>query len=695
MNPIQRTDNSYPKEFPKGYSMQQRNQNNLIDPQTPSLPDELARNQRIFLSYDTFTPPPPHSTTQFFPIESGNCSPHLLRSTMYTIPCDNSLLSSVGIPLAITLHPFNSKSDPMELSNPVECVECGSYLNKLSIVNELFTEYICNICGYCNTLQGRHQALRHSTADYPAQSTSRPRIPKDAIVDSDYFQSPIITTPVFIFVLDASSPHNLKISIHAMHNLIISEEFQFLYRKFAVLLASTQLEILSINQDGITRHVLMDSLPFVPPSVFIDSKDEIGGLIKELEIGAHTTLVPQVLSNALQICADLSSYAVAGKSALILNTLPEITGLPVIIEKLHHSCNSINLFVSKNINIPPSINNLIKETGGKIYKMEDQTVDGKPLKHHLYALGTRKSAFGVSIEVKTSNALTKQSVYGDTSIESLHRIFFVQMDNQSTVSYIFNIDETIKEGDKIYLQAIINYTNYEGKKRLLVLNQSFNSSYKVSSIYNDMCFDTIFSVLVKKNGELMEESLIRSLRFYRNKCSQQASNMQLVIPDGIKLLPVLVQAYCKNLKKIDMSSWSVERVLRFYYPRAFLFTDYFVESKLENIKSIRLSYKNIGDGEIYIIENGLKIFVYIGNGVDNELMQSIYDDNSEERMVLNRVVDDIRSWYDDWMDVYIIGQGCGGIETDVLGCFVEDRMNNIESYSDNLVTLHHKILGGR
>ncbi|ETN83329.1 Sec23/Sec24 trunk domain protein [Necator americanus] len=50
--------------------------------------------------------PPPLVSTDFYAVDQGNCSPRLMRSTIYMAPASNDLLKAAQIPFAVAISPF-------------------------------------------------------------------------------------------------------------------------------------------------------------------------------------------------------------------------------------------------------------------------------------------------------------------------------------------------------------------------------------------------------------------------------------------------------------------------------------------------------------------------------------------------------------------------------------------------------------
>jgi hypothetical protein len=125
-----------------------------------------------------------------------------------------------------------------------------------------------------------------------------------------------------------------------------------------------------------------------------------------------------------------------------------------------------------------------------------------------------------------------------------------------------------------------------------------------------------------------------------------------------------------------------------------------MEGSLDSVRCINLSYDNIDSREVYVMENGEKIYIYVGRDVDVEVKHSLFGDegvyripvlDTEENATLRKVVEEICDVYDHILPIYIIYQGVDSIEAEFIGNFIEDQLNGIPTYSDYLCEMHFEI----
>ncbi|TBU08345.1 Sec23 domain-containing protein [Hamiltosporidium magnivora] len=744
------------KDFPKGYATSQQTktekiQNELPKPEVnaPSLPSEVEKDQKIFFSFDTSSYPPPLSTTDFFVTETKNTDPNLLRSSFYVIPAEPSIFQSINLPLTTVLQPFNSKALINEIENikSVRCMECLAYVNIFTKIDDLGKYFKCNICNASVELKGiitkEDPILRFSTLDYLKKEEEI--IYKPNFVDSEYFNYKFYKRPIFIFCIELTSSSIstglFDSSLDSLESVLLNRDFSILYESIAIFIFGREIKNFCFENEEVAEYVITDDIntPFVSTSLLISLDSEFYDLkiTKLFEVLRNLKSKDSIscLKNMLNVSCMLSCMTPGAITLIYMTHLGQIGDFSYL-------SNNITEMTSKFLNSSNSlfISSLEKTTDNPLIRLCFNCNGNYNFYKNLFELRKllvkdvneiclKQRGFNISIETRTSDSIRKSSVYANTSSETTLSVFISQMSDSDTVAFSFYIDESVKENTILYLQITVNFIDNFGIQKVRVFNHSFISSYKIATLYNNLCFDTIFCSFVKflmndtenlkKNLENIKNMLIKSLQFYRTSCSSQATSTQLVLPESIKLLPVLFQSLEKHkfiANEISYSdfrkiiNFSVQKNLRFFYPRLFSLTDYFVEENLKKVNCLRLSSQNINSNEIYILENSLKIYIYVGRQVEKELIISLKIENledlnfynfctengeneniSEEALVLKNMIKEIKECYDKEMEVVVIKQGNGQIETEFLENMVEDKLNNVGCYGDYLCDLHFKI----
>lgn len=653
----------------------------------PDLSTELFKDQKIFYQYDTSNCPPPFSTTNCFVHEVNNTDPNLLRSTMYVLPNNTNTFESLYIPFGVSITPFNFKSDCQRSfcrTKGLICDQCRGYANRKSIVSSDY--WICNFCLFKNKLSTDFEVKYPTlelTSEIPNSNYNR------KLIDSNYFYMKLFKMPVFVFILDITTDLVEQYVNNIIH-ILEDETFKHLYKKVAVMIISNSCSVLKQYGDEVIECTLQIE-PYLSPDIFFNTEniDILKNFLINIEHAEPHRNHVKLESSLLKIV----NFAIGSKVAIFSNTIFDIKEIDNFIE----ASSSIYIFTTKQID-----SSLPLLTNGKIYYYAYP--DFYKSKSDLINICTSETAFDVQIEVKTSNGISKKSVYANTKISNLTNVNLSSMDSCSTITYTFNIDELISEKYG-YIQFIVNYFSHDGLFKTRILNQEFKITKDIAEVYNGISFDSLFSCFCKyiseniENIKNVETIICKFLKYYRKSCCKDVSSTQFVLPESTKLLPVLYQSLIKNkiftissneLNIKQIVNFTVEQNLRFFYPRLFTLTDYYCEQDISKIKYLKLSFDIIESTEVYILENSLKIYLYIGKDVDPNLKHALFN-NEDEKKVIMKIVEDINGCYGYELPVVVVEEGKKGNEIEFFGFMVEDSLNGVCSYYDYVCELHFKV----
>ncbi|EPR79821.1 Vesicle coat complex COPII Sec23/Sec24 [Spraguea lophii 42_110] len=676
----------------------------------PSLPEELESNKIQYVSHSTNQTPPPLCTTDSFINEVKNSSCLLLKSSIYTVPANKSMFSSAGIPFLVVLQPFNEKHSMVEkhIENAYLCNECRSFANPHSRIDNVEYKFYCNLCGKENKT-GREMHIVDPSIEYygVTDKTTRENIEE---VSQGYFNKMIFNSAVMIFGIEYTTtniPH-LNSIFNKIQDIIEDPAFKDNFSHYVIILFNTNCEILTIEDDQLSIKKFIGEEVLITPKYSIDVNTDSGNIfdfLKQLrptEKNSH----PDIL---FSIANGLCNYFVGGKTAIFMTHSRPFSFLDTIIDQFIDSRNSLFIFDAGDRSTEHPYTRIVIETNGSIHQIQKL--------YYLKDICLSETAYGVMVELKTSDFIKKDNVYANTSIGSTYHLYFSSMDQNSTISYSFALDENMRDGQHLYIQAILRYYK-RGEYKTMVLNQGFVSSTKYSNVFNNVSLDVIFAYFcknmsltiseLKKKSEDCKNIILTMLKTYRTKCSPEAKPSQLVLPDMIKSLPNLYLSLCKNIYfstqpnlyvMQNISNSPLKNILRFFYPRLFSFAEYFMEQDIKSIKSLQLNYNSLDSSEVYILENGVKVYIFIGSGVDKELSDVLCEyaylmedvDRTEEETVLDALIAELEDEYNSSLEVVIILQGESKAEAEFLGYMVEERMNNLQNYADFLCDIHYDI----
>lgn len=661
----------------------------------PELPEELQKDQYRNTTYTTSAVPPFLSTTESLVTERFNSDPNLLRSTLYVLPSSEYSLTASEIPFALVATPFSDRGPYESLpATPPRCPHCRAYFCCFTAAAD--ASYVCNICGKqaATTQAGPDAQPIQSVLGYSSMEFTLPDAP-----------GPALLAPVFVFVLDPGFQWFEQLS-ELLAAVCENEDFRFLYRRVIFILLSEGglCAYAGSSRAGVVRVRMPGEVPpHLSSGVSVDTADS--AVIRKI-LGGMMAARPSSADNMgrlLSIFRDLSSSFAAAKIALFSPLPTSRAGRTVNFEEFLTGTHSVSLNIFTGDKSDPSMNQLVFYTGGEVYAYRQ--ADYPRFRVDLSALSVRRTVFDLSLVLKVSDNIEKTGVIAPSVEENYALTRLSAMTATSAVTFVLGLTGLSKNVKYVQLQS--SFTDFDGTRRMRVLNHSFTVGNH-ASFFSGVAADTLFSVLCKMHAsdELkLDDKLVRMLIFYRKKCSSaKAPESQFILPESIKLLPVLIQAFYKNARvsRTRLVSMSPEQTVRFFYPRLFALSDY--STVLRDTPCVRLSLSNIREDEIYVLENGCAIMVYVGREVDRELVGRLFgkDDcgrglraaaDTEEGRLLGRVVGEIQEHYNYEMDVRVIQPGSPG-EVDFLGYMIEDALNDVSDYIDFIFKIHFRVQKG-
>lgn len=672
----------------------------------PDLPTELFKDQSQDITYLTSNTPPFYSTTERLVTEKSNTDPNFLRSTMYTIPASEFSLECLSLPLSIISTPFSDRGTVEFAAGFDSCIECRTIFNVFTKTEN--SSYSCNICGKkTSTLPRYIENLGFSSFETVIAGT--PVItkktlgtdPTNQVIDYPFVKE--LVKPAFFFMFDLSSFLLVERAIVAILQIIKDENFQVLYENVGFFILNNGITAFSIKDGNIVRFRYKGESSFISPKTIIksDDLDSISKILQEImecperQAPDHKSIVSSIKS--------IASFTIGCKIALFSSCSVNFDYEVILNDKKNICVNTFSLSqeIQKASKIGSSLDKLAFFSSGQIFRYS--TAELFQIRQDIRSICMTRSVYDVNIVLKVSDNLVKKEFIGaslDTNITTAH---MNHMDTNTAIAFLLDLDGVSKLHKYIQLQAY--FTDFDGSRRLRVFNHSFPTGTPMQ-VFSNSSFDTIFTALVKQNlssEQPLEKQLVGSLVCYRDKCSSNSSTSQLILPDSLKCLPVLIQAFLKkiNLEKAWLIGCNVEQTLRYFYPRMISLSDYVINSDILKTKSLNLSVTSLTEDDIYILENSSKIFIYVPKGVDRMLVESLFVEGpeglsvreceQEECVILNSIIQKISEHYNQELKINICLAGQSLSEGEFISNMVEDTINNVPDYIDYIFKLHFQI----
>jgi protein transport protein SEC24 len=312
---------------------------------------------------------------------------------------------------------------------------------------------------------------------------------------------------------------------------------------------------------------------------------------------------------------------------------------------------TVDLFLFNNAYVDvATLSQVCRLSGGQLYKYTyfQPDLDGErflaDLRHNL----SRPVAFDAIMRVRTSTGVRPVEFFGSFYMANTTDTELASVNSDMAIACEIKYDDKLTEEDGVYIQAAILFTSCSGQRRLRVINLALNTGSSMAEMYRNCELDTLInftakqsiSRLMETNPKTVKETLIANcaqiLACYRKNCASPSSAGQLILPECMKLLPL----YTNCLLKSDalsggadvgcddraylmsaLSSMDVVTSVAFFYPR--LIPIHTLEDD-DFPRPIRCTMDKISDDGVYLLENGLYLFMYIGLATDPSWIQDVF-----------------------------------------------------------------------
>ncbi|XP_072881423.1 protein transport protein Sec24C-like isoform X2 [Hemitrygon akajei] len=397
-------------------------------------------------------------------------------------------------------------------------------------------------------------------------------------------------------------------------------------------------------------------------------------------------------------------------------------------------CVDLFLFPNQYVDVA-TLGSVSYQTGGSIYKYTyfQAQADGERFLNDLHRDVRKVIGFDAVMRVRTSTGIRATDFFGSFYMSNTTDVELAALDCDKTITVEFKHDDKLNEENGAQIQCALLYTSCSGQRRLRIHNLSLNCCTQLADLYRNCETDTLINFFVKlayrgvlnNPTKTVRESLINQsaqiLACYRKNCASPSSAGQLILPECMKLLPVYLncvlkgdvlqpgaevstddRAYIRQL----IASMDVSETNVFFYPRLLPVHKMDIDSD-EFPVAIRCSEERLSKGGIYLLENGLNLFIWVGMNTQHDLIQSIFNvqsfgqidsgmaslpqlDNPYSKK-LRSMVDAIRAQRPRFMKLLIVKQE-DKMEVLFKHFLMEDKSaNGGASYVDFLCHMHKEI----
>ena len=478
---------------------------------------------------------------------AGRC---IARFTTAKVPACPSLQLAAAVPLACMLQPFAEREEGVPLAFGLEeglfrCSNCKSF------VNPHFYWFDHKVrCNLCLSLTDVPLSYFGSPTDSGARTDKYFRAElRSGSYDFMPPSSSSTSPPVLVFAID-SSYYSLRSNFFRKTITTIRDSLESLplESEIAILLFNTE-EVVFVRFDlgaAATLIVMRDIQdPFLPghASIFFVSphlmKEQINEFIDTLLLWP----VPP-MTNSVVVCASATlqlSYEIVGlkEGGSVLFFLAAKADLLEIKD----SSNRIALDVF--------VDDFEIDFDRNIQTIAPNTICGLLL---LKKRLTCEKFFNCIVKLRASKGLT---VLNDTIVVS-------RLDPESVLSFEFSVGENLDPNLPVFFQLACIYTRTDGVRLVRIHNMAVSATRQLNSVFKHCDSDAVMAHMTKKyarefllghkkRAQIREQAiktLVGILFAYRSNCAVGTHSGQLILPDSLKTMPLMVLAFLKSFDRL-------------------------------------------------------------------------------------------------------------------------------------------------
>ncbi|XP_029787807.1 protein transport protein Sec24C isoform X3 [Suricata suricatta] len=697
---------------------------------------------------------PPLVTTNFLVKDQGNASPRYIRCTSYNIPCTSDMAKQAQVPLAAVIKPL-ARLPPEEASpyvvdhgesGPLRCNRCKAYMCPFMQFIEGGRRFQCCFCSCINDVPPQYfQHLDHTGKRVDAYD--RPELSLGSyefLATVDYcknnkFPSP----PAFIFMIDVS--YN---AIRSGLVRLLCEELKslldFLPREGGTEESAVRVGFVTYNK-VLHFYNVKSSLAQPQMMVVSDVADMFvplldGFLVNVSESRAVITSlldqIPEMFADTRETETVFAPVIQAGMEALKTLFQPQTGAYQTLAKECVAQGCCVDLFLFPNQYVDVATLSVVPQlTGGSVYKYACFQVenDQERFLSDLRRDVQKVVGFDAVMRVRTSTGIRAVDFFGAFYMSNTTDVELAGLDGDKTVTVEFKHDDRLNEESGALLQCALLYTSCAGQRRLRIHNLALNCCTQLADLYRNCETDTLINYMAKFAYRGVLNSPVKTVRdtlitqcaqilaCYRKNCASPSSAGQLILPECMKLLPVYLncvlksdvlqpgaevstddRAYVRQL----VTSMDVAETNVFFYPRLLPLTKSPIESTTEP-PAVRASEERLSNGDIYLLENGLNLFLWVGASVQQGVVQSLFSVSSFSQITsglsvlpildnplskkVRALIDSLRAQRSRYMKLIVVKQE-DKLEMLFKHFLVEDKsLSGGASYVDFLCHMHKEI----
>ncbi|XP_048364978.1 protein transport protein Sec24D [Sphaerodactylus townsendi] len=310
------------------------------------------------------------------------------------------------------------------------------------------------------------------------------------------------------------------------------------------------------------------------------------------------------------------------------------------------------LFPSQYVDVA-SMGLITMHTGGTLYKYSNFQVhsDSQQFLNDLRKDIEKRLGFDAIMRVRTSTGFRATDFLGAVYMNNTTDVEMAAVDCDKAVTVEFKHDDKLNEDSGALIQCAILYTSMSGQRRLRIHNLGLNCSSQLVDVYKSCetdalinffaksAYKAILSQPLKTVREILVNQTARMLACYRKNCASPSAVSQLILPDSMKVLPVYMNCLLKGCvlagkPEISTDERAFHRQLVMAMDAAgtqLLFYPQFLPIHSMDVSAdvfpmaVRCSEDRLSEGGLFLLANGIHMFLWLGVSAPPELIQGIFN----------------------------------------------------------------------
>ncbi|XP_060102849.1 protein transport protein Sec24D [Heteronotia binoei] len=310
------------------------------------------------------------------------------------------------------------------------------------------------------------------------------------------------------------------------------------------------------------------------------------------------------------------------------------------------------LFPTQYVDVA-SMGLITMHTGGTLYKYNNFQVhsDSHQFLNDLRKDIEKKLGFDAIMRVRTSTGFRATDFLGAIYMNNTTDVEMAAVDCDKAVTVEFKHDDKLNEDSGAFIQCAVLYTSMSGQRRLRIHNLGLNCSSQLIDVYKSCetdalinffaksAYKAILSQPLKTVREILVNQTARMLACYRRNCATPSAVSQLILPDSMKVLPVYINCLLKSTVlagkpeiSIDERAFHRQLVMAMdvagtqllFYPQLLPIHSMDVSSDVFPM-AVRCSEDRLSEGGLFLLANGIHMFLWLGVSAPPELIQGIFN----------------------------------------------------------------------